>query len=86
MSKKARPAAAKSQDSLPEICRKTNEAAKATGAEHPIYLAWEGKVYTATGKTGTHIKTGTEAAEFAHRTEGLDERVWRLITGEVDPD
>jgi hypothetical protein len=49
------------------------------GAEWPATIRHGGEVYTKTGKTGTHERTGRASAEYE-----LVRRVWLLEDGTVE--
>ncbi len=49
------------------------------GGGHPQSVTHDGKVYTATGKSGVHTESGEHAAEYQHREPGADLRLWHRI-------
>lgn len=51
-------------------------------ADFPKVVEFEGKSFYATGKVGTHFKTGQPSAEYAPS----DDRVWRRKDGTVERD
>lgn len=61
-------------------------AVRADAYKGPQSIKYKGKEYWATGKTGKHIKTGTDSGEYRNTENNTDDRLWRRATGEIDPD
>ncbi|MEA1052338.1 hypothetical protein U5801_26700 [Lamprobacter modestohalophilus] len=57
----------------------------------PLLITIEGRDYQRTGKTGTHLNTGQQAAEYActyqhERIGTCESRAWRLADGTIEMD
>jgi hypothetical protein len=52
----------------------------------PPCVQYRNQTYDCTGKEGIDQRSGLPSAEYSHRTESQDQRVWLRIDGAINPD